>query len=294
MEKDWSFYDREHVVCDLCGADHPVLWFEKESFRYVRCHRCGLVYVTPRLRGNLEAQDDFYDRVTGGDLDDAAERDRHPKRLNSLAKAARSYQPYKHIGILLDVGCGFGAFLEAAKSEGWNACGVEVSPKVASIAARRHEVFCGFLSEAPYDPNSFAAVRLNNVIEHTPSPRGLVRDIHRVLRPGGLLSISTPNVDSFSVALQGAGWRYIGGQSHIYLFGPKTLERLLQAEGFKVVRIFTRGIHLTHKDRRPGAYPSLMHKLTRQPITWAERLLDLGVQVTLRGHRLRVWAEKVV
>jgi len=284
---------REHVTCDLCGADDPFFLFEKEGFSYIRCNRCSLVYVTPRLRDHSQQQGKFYRDETGGDYEAAAEQDRRPRRMKSLIKMARSYLTYRRIGALLDVGCGFGAFLDAAKSVGWKVCGLEVASAPASIAARCHDVFNGYLSDTPYGSDSFDVVRLNSVIEHVSSPRALVRDIGRVLRPGGLLHISTPNVKSFSMVLQGAGWRYVCGQHHIYLFSPRTLARLMESEGFKIVRVSTRGIHFNHKNRRLGAHPLFLRKVTQQGVTYVEKLLNLALQKTLRGHRLRVWAERV-
>jgi len=214
--------------------------------------------------------------------------------MKSLIQMARSHLTYKRIGALLDVGCGFGTFLEAAKSVGWKACGLEVASAPVSIAARYHDVFHGYLSDAPYEPNSFDVVRLNNVIEHVPSPRALLQNIRRVIRPGGLLYISTPNVDSCSVALQGARWKYVGGQGHIYLMGLKTLRRLLETEGFEVVRLSTRGIQLTPKDRNLETLLLFLWKLSERVAECSERVLDVAVRIALRGHRLRVWAEKPV
>jgi len=282
----------EHVACDLCGGDDPALWLKKGGFHYVRCLRCGLVYVTPRLRDHLLQQDKFYQVVTGGNLEAAAERGRNPRRMRSLTQAARSYLPYRRNGILLDVGCGFGAFLDAAKSVGWRVCGVEVAFAPASIAARHHDVFYGLLSDAPYGPNSFDVIRLNNVIEHVPSPRSLLQDIRRLLRPGGLLFISTPNVTSFTAALQGMGWRYVQGENHIYLFGLRTIGRLLEIAGFKVVSLSTPGIRLIEKNGSQELRPFFLRKFTRRAIKCAEKPLDLAARITLRGHRLRIMAEK--
>jgi SAM-dependent methyltransferase len=282
----------EHVACDLCGNDDPALWLEKDGFHYVRCLRCGLVYVTPRLRDHLLQQDKFYQVVTQGDLEAAAERDQNPRRMKSLILVARSYLTYKRMGSLLDVGCGFGAFLEAAASVGWRVCGVEVASVPASIAGRRHNVFHGSLSDAPYEPNSFDVVRLNNVIEHVLSPRALVCDIRRVLRPGGLFTISTPNVESFTAVFQGAGWRYVEGGHHIYLFGLRTIGRLLETEGFKVVWVSTPGIRLVDKNGSRELRPFFLRKLTGRAVKCAERTLDLAVRIALRGHRLRIRAEK--
>ena len=283
----------EHVACDLCGEDDPTPWLEKDGFHYVRCFRCGLVYVTPRLRDHLLQQDKFYQVMTEGNLEAAAERDRNPRRMKSLTQAARSYLPYKRNGMLLDVGCGFGAFLEAAASVGWSVCGVEVASAPASIAARRHDVFYGFLSDAAYEPNSFDVVRLNNVIEHVSSPRALVCDIRRVIRSGGLVSISTPNIESFTAALQGVGWRYVQGANHIYLFDLRTMRKLLETEGFRVVRVSTPGIRLIDTNGDPETRPFFQRKLTWRAVRCAERTLDLASRITLRGHRLRIRAEKV-
>jgi SAM-dependent methyltransferase len=282
----------EYIVCDLCGADDSVFLFEKDTFYYVRCRRCGLVYVTPRLRDHQQQQDNFYNIVTNGNIEAAAEWDRRPERMRSLTRVARHYLTYKQTGAVLDVGCSFGAFLEAAESVGWKAYGLEVASKPAFIAARHHEVFHGFLSDAPYSPNSFDAVRLNNVIEHVSSPRAIMCDIRRVLRPGGLLYISTPNVGSFTAALQGVRWRYVQGGSHLYLFDLKTLGKLLEAEGFKIVRVSTPGIRLTDRNGNGEARPFFLRKLAWRAVKSTERVLDLTARITLRGHRLRVWAEK--
>jgi SAM-dependent methyltransferase len=248
--------------------------------------------VTPRLRDHLQQQNNFYKAVTNGNVEAAAEWDRRPERMRSLTRVARSYLTYRQTGALLDVGCGFGAFLDAAECVGWKACGVEVASEPAFIAARHHEVFHGFLSDGPYRANTFDAVRLNNVIEHVSSPRAMVCDIRRVLRPGGLLHISTPNMGSFTEALQGVRWRYVQGENHIYLFDLKTLGKLLEAEGFKIVRVSTPGIRLTDRNGNGEARPFFLRKLAWRAVKSTERVLDLTARITLRGHRLRVWAEK--
>ena len=282
----------EHVACDLCGADDPVFLLEKDTFHYVRCRRCGLVYVTPRLRDHFLQQEEFYQIVTEGNLEAAVKRDQNLTRMKFLTRIARSYLRYKHTGALLDVGCGFGAFLEAAASVGWRVYGVEVASVPTSIAGRRHDVFQGCLSDAPYGPDSFDVVRLNNVIEHALSPRALVCDIRRVLRPKGLLTISTPNVESFTAALQGAGWRYVQGGHHIYLFGLRTIRRLLETEGFKILWISTPGVRLIDKNGSLETRPFFLRRPTGWAVKWAERTLDLAARIAMKGHRLRIRAEK--
>jgi len=212
--------------------------------------------------------------------------------MRSLTRAARCYLPYKRKGLLLDVGCGFGSFLEAAKSVGWSACGVEVAFAPASIAARYHDVFYGYLSDAPYEPDSFDVIRLNNVLEHVASPRALLQEIRRLIRPGGLFFISTPNVTSFTAALKGMKWRYVQGESHIYLFDLRTMERLLENAEFKVVSVSTPSICLIDRMGSREPRPFSLRNLTWRTVKGAERMLDVAARITLRGHRMRIMAEK--
>jgi hypothetical protein len=94
------------------------------------------------------------------------------------------------------------------------------------------------------------------------------------------------------MALQHASWKYMGGQSHIYLMGLKTLRKLLETEGFEVVRLRTRGIQLTPRDRNLETFLLFLWKLSKRVIECSERVFDIAVLIALKGHRLRVWAEK--
>jgi predicted RNA binding protein YcfA (HicA-like mRNA interferase family) len=103
---------------------------------------------------------------------------------------------------------------------------------------------------------------------------------------------STPNFDSLSVAIWGKEWTYIGGDDHIYLFGPKTLTRMLEGNGFRVVRVRTKGVHIALKDHTDKPRTLLLLPLGAVS-TAAEKALDFIIRLTLKGHRLKVWAERV-
>jgi 2-polyprenyl-3-methyl-5-hydroxy-6-metoxy-1,4-benzoquinol methylase len=145
------------------------------------------------------------------------------------------------------------------------------------------------LEELHYKTDYFDIVRAHNVIEHLPSPKAMVREVHRILRPGGLFAVSTPNFDSISLKLLGKDWPYICGDNHVYLFDPKALTRLLGEEGFRIIRMKSKGVHLNRKDHTNGA----SHTLFSRMFGVAEKTLDLIIRRTLKGHRLNVWAEKI-
>ena len=287
--------ERIHVPCDLCGIDTNDLLFEKNTFKYVRCRRCGLVYVTPRLKTSIEEQEIFYNRLAdyAGDFEEMASRDYRGSRKKRLLAEAAAHNKYNKTGHILDIGCGFGGFLKAAFEQGWKYPeGIEIVPQVASYVRSFFPVKTTPLEEDRYKENLFDVVRLNNVIEHLPSPKKLVESVHDILRPGGLFYISTPNFDSFSLAICGSNWQYIGGDVHIYLFTPRTLIRLLEGTGFQVIRLKTKGIHLTSKNHSEK-HSTPFDLLISRGIGVIEKGLDVFVRHAYRGHRLKIWAEKV-
>jgi len=287
--------ERIDVSCDLCGADAKELLFEKNTFRHVRCCHCGLVYVTPRLKDSSGQQENFYDGLANysDDFEGISSRDYGGSRKKRLLAEAASYKKYDKTGRILDIGCGFGGFLKAAFEMGWKCPeGIEIAPQPASYVQRFFPVKTRSIEEDPYEESFFDVVRLNNVIEHLPSPKRLLTSVHDIVRVGGLFSISTTNFDSFSVAICGSHWQYIGGDNHVYLFTPKTLVRLLEDTGFRVILTKTRGINLTPKDYSNKHTPPLDRFFSKN-IRRVEKGLDLLVRHTRKGHRLKVWAEKV-
>lgn len=129
--------DRIHVTCDLCGADNPELLFVKDTFRHVRCSRCGMVYVTPRLRDVSGHQEIFYENYacSSGDYAEIASKDDRGSRKKRLIAEAESYRLYYKTGYILDIGCGFGGFLKAASEKGWlHPEGIEIAPQAAVYA----------------------------------------------------------------------------------------------------------------------------------------------------------------
>lgn len=137
-------------------------------------------------------------------------------------------------GRLLDVGCGKGLFLDAMRRRGWEVAGVDFTPAAVSIARERFglDVFEGTFEQAKYPNASFDVVTLWNVIEHVPDPPATIREIGRVLRPGGLVVMATPNADAFDARLFGRYWALWEAPRHFNVFTPATLGRLFEANGF--------------------------------------------------------------
>jgi 2-polyprenyl-3-methyl-5-hydroxy-6-metoxy-1,4-benzoquinol methylase len=143
---------------------------------------------------------------------------------------------------VLDIGCATGALLEKLRDRGWQPRGVEICTPSAHYARQRRGLA---VSELPLEENRFPAgefdlVLASHLIEHLNDPASFVREVRRILTPGGRFILTTPNIDGFQARLFRSRWRS-AIFDHLYLFSVKTLSALLEQTGFAVERIVTWG-----------------------------------------------------
>ena len=147
--------------------------------------------------------------------------------------AGIAYQPMPVGGRrLLDVGCGDGSLVAYLSGLGWDAEGIDVDS--AAVAAARRQglrVQLGTLASEPYPPRSFDVLTMSHVIEHVIDPIALLRDCHRVLKPGGTLVLFTPNVESWGHDRFREAWLGLDPPRHLYLFRSATLRTCLDRSG---------------------------------------------------------------
>jgi len=140
---------------------------------------------------------------------------------------------------LVEVGCSSGAGLTAAGRLGWIVYGVEYSEAAAEEARRRPgvaSVYTGTLEEAPFEDGSMDAITFFDVIEHIDPPEPAMRAVHRLLRPGGLVLMVTPNAASLSARLMRSRWPHLFVE-HVILYSPAGLQALLERHGFRAERL---------------------------------------------------------
>jgi len=231
------------ATCDLCGdssANHPVL-FWKHNTPVVRCTTCGLIYANPRWKAEFlfgRYTPDYWETYSEKISETAVD----PQRNQAVYTPPLSYlEMVRRNGRVLDVGCASGEFLAAAGARGWELYGVEPSPIGAAQAecVPGATIHTGTLDTAPWADAYFDGVAFFEVIEHLQSPRAYIEKIGRLLRPGGMLVMSTPNIHSLAYYMLGRDWEVVGPNDHIYYFSPRTLERLLRSCGFAIQHIHT-------------------------------------------------------
>lgn len=147
---------------------------------------------------------------------------------------------------VLDVGCGAAPGLRYLHERGITAVGVDVSA-AALTAARRllpnaRLVRCDLDRGLPFVPGNFDLVLMSEVVEHVADLRLVLSEVRRVLRPGGALVLTTPNLWDVRRVVAAAGgppWTGDLDDTHINLQSPRTLRRALEVAGFDRLRIRT-------------------------------------------------------
>jgi SAM-dependent methyltransferase len=144
----------------------------------------------------------------------------------------RSLEP----GAILDAGCGLGWFLSALDPR-WQRYGLELSAFAAAHARRYGEVHEARLEHCPFPDEFFDVVFCHHVIEHVPDPVRAVKQLHRVLMPGGKLIIGTPDFDSGAARRYGPKYRLLHDPTHVSLFSNDSMHRFLRDHGFRIDRV---------------------------------------------------------
>jgi len=269
--------------CDLCGCEDHVVLFVKEGFSHVRCSGCGVVFVNPRLAGHLESQKQSGTGTMGEDRLTAAQ-------IKRLRKELASIEPFRRLNRILEIGAGRGWFLSEASKVGWETWAVEVNREALEhLAAKGIErVSVESAEEFEAQAESMDVVRIWDVIEHLRSPRKALARIYSVLRPGGLLRLSTTNFASLSRWINGPAWVYLNGADHIFLFEPDTITHLLEQTGFSNVHVRTRSFNMRRKLYHPARDLPAEFPL----LAPFRKLIDETIRFTPYGHQMIVTATK--
>jgi SAM-dependent methyltransferase len=232
------------IACPVCGGERHSQLFVKRGYPIVRCDDCALVFANPQVDEELvvaeyraagESANDLWVDVLTSPRQLELDRAKFAELLDEL-------EPHRGEGRLLDVGTSIGLFLDLARQRGWSGIGTEFGARALAYARDELdlEVYARPLSELGLEPASFDVVTLNSVLEHVNRPLGLLREVRALLRPGGVLYLIVPNVDSLACRVLHERAATFDGRNHLIYFSPATLRDALARSGFDVVETHTR------------------------------------------------------
>lgn len=138
---------------------------------------------------------------------------------------------------VLDIGCGFGESLGYHRARGCDAHGVEADANILRVANRHGlNVRHGLFDADNYAPEFFDVVTMDQVIEHVTCPVEVLRGIRQVLKPAGMLIITTPNAGGWGARVFGSKWIHWHAPYHQQFFSRQSMQEAARASGFSLER----------------------------------------------------------
>jgi SAM-dependent methyltransferase len=230
------------INCPCCGSlfTNHKKFFSYSSFSYIKCRKCSLVFQNPQpLFEDLSKRyDDEYFRY---------EIENEKNFLNLMLKGLDDIGfdqlDFSKTGkTVLDIGCATGELLYYMKERGWKTSGVEICSEAAEFGNRERKVniFSEPLEKNCFSDNSFSFIHASHLIEHLNEPDLFLKEVYRLLKPGGFFAVVTPNIDGFQSSLFKERWRS-AIPDHMFLFSKKTLIKMAGNCGFKALKTATWG-----------------------------------------------------
>lgn len=231
--------------CGFCKSTessflYPTYDVFGHDYEIHRCHTCAAHFLAPYPDAERLAQ--AYDESYYGDGDEKFDDGLVERMLDYFRRrrAQKIAALIHHQGHVLDIGCGNGRFLEMIGRQGKiETYGLEMPGNSArrAQAILKDRLHIGPLKPEIYSEHQFDAITLFHVFEHLTEPQAYLDEIRRILKPGGVLYMSFPNIGSIQSRIFKGRWLHLDPPRHLFLFDHDSFKKALSQHGFQVERV---------------------------------------------------------
>jgi len=224
-----------------------------DKYAIVQCVSCGFYFIDPDIdldQGQWRTiYEDNYFVTSQSDWKRELKVREAEKRLDFIAEHSLN-----DVEEFLDLGCGEGYVLKEALKRKWNTYGLDIAVNLTSdVDKEKIHYFCGNLFDANYPDNHFDAIYMDSVLEHIDYPVKTLKEIFRILKPGGLFFTIVPNEDCLENRIKKILYAITLRQHlygvikpfyppyHIHGFNEQSIRKALELSCFKVVDFTTFG-----------------------------------------------------
>lgn len=300
-----------HHKDEIVLTGHDLLHSLPGEFTVVKCKTCGLMRTNPRPTPKVIGS--YYPDDYGPYLGTQVVRTKTQKNsgikklLKFMAKVVFKFNTNKLPpvvpGRMMELGCASGSFLHQMAGQGWQVQGIEFSEKAAQAASQLgYHVYAGALETAPTPEEPFDLIVGWMVLEHLHDPISCLKRLRDWSKPGAWLVLSVPNASSFEFTIFRDKWYALQLPTHLYHFTPQTLEKVLQAGGWKIERVFHQrvlsnlvvSIGYILRGRGFGKFGQKLIDFPDRAGRWNQVLYPMAWLLSLFGQtgRMTVWAKQ--
>jgi SAM-dependent methyltransferase len=234
IDKNTGLIDEKYLEqrdCPVCNSDDCDSLFHKSGGRYVRCNSCSMIYINPVFSDSELSE--YYKNLDGGQAQ-IIEEDKefyteiYMKGLDLASKHVKA-------GILLDLGCSSGFFLDIAKEKGWSTKGIEIGLAEAKLCEKRgHVVFTKPIEDMNFK-KKFDLITLWDVFEHIKHSEKYLRILSESISDDGAIFLQIPNSYSLAARIMKEECNMFDGFEHVSLFNPETIKKIAEKVGLTIV-----------------------------------------------------------
>ena len=235
------------IDCPACGSKAVKEHFKKYKFSHKLCSECNTMFCSPRPKDELLSK--YYNEFEAPKLwtkllleaDTERKLLQYKPRVDKVMNDIKSDGSEK-LGIALDIGAGSGAYALALKNSTMleDVIAFDLSDECVRVCREKGlKAESGQLKD--FGKDRFDFLCMNDLIEHLFDPIGLLKECFDIIRPGGYISIATPNGEGFDFKILKEHTRNITPPEHLNYFNPVSIGILLKRAGFEIVRTDTPG-----------------------------------------------------
>ena len=227
------------MICKVCGSTEAHHKFNlTEKLEIFSCKNCEVLFMEPQLNDEeiTLLYSELYYKSWGISGDSENEVSKQMK-IDTFLLRLQEIKKYVPTGKVLDIGCATGFFLEAARSLGYDPYGIELSEYSSNIAKRKfgkEAIFNGKLEDCDFKPEFFDVITMFDLIEHVRIPSEVLADAARLLKPNGIIMITTPDNKSLSNKLMGRRWTHYK-KEHFYYFDHQSLDYIAKKNNLEIL-----------------------------------------------------------
>jgi 2-polyprenyl-3-methyl-5-hydroxy-6-metoxy-1,4-benzoquinol methylase len=232
--------------CLICESTNLTPLRGYEIHDLIKCKKCDFIFMN-KIPTDTELQEHY------STYSYTEDQSINPLTLESYNELLDHFEKYRKSNNIIDIGCGQGWFLEAAKQKGWNVFGTEYSKKAIELCIKKGlNMKEGVINPLHYKNIEFDVVFSSEVLEHINNPISELSIIYNLLRKGGLLYLTTPNFNCYLRYQLKDKYDIISYPEHLSYYTNKTLNKVLSQTGFKKKKLLTTGISITRFERSKG------------------------------------------
>ena len=284
------------VPCPFCGANSPTPAFDKDGFTYQLCAVCASLYASPR-----PALDDLVDFAMNSEATRYWSTHLYPQ--TAQARREKIFRPRATLvadlarqgllpspGRLLDIGAGYGLFLQEMAAQKWQGglLGLEPDPRLAHICREQGfsitEKWVEDIAEGELAADGATAFE---VLEHVYDPHAFLSACARTVRPGGVLLFTTLTISGFDLQVLWEHSRSITPPQHLNFASTAGIQALIARCQLELVELSTPGqLDVDIVRNALTANPDLAVPRFVRTLALADEATRQDFQTFLQNHRL--------